>query len=104
MSDVYQELRTHFEGVDTAEVNTGKGSQGIKRGKKMFAMFYKGDLLVQLPKERVVEVVDSGEALPFDPGTGKTSKDRVLIPAQKKDTWIAFCEESLENAIKLAKG
>ncbi len=94
MHDPYAELREHFSNVDDVVVNTGRGAQGIKYGGKMFAMFHKGQLLVKLPPKRVQEVINSGEGLAHDPGTGKPMKNRVLIPDSKKDTWVAFCEES----------
>jgi hypothetical protein len=98
MSDPYEQLRTHFSNVEDVTVNAGTGSQGIKFGKKMFVMFHKGQLLVQLPPDRVSELIASGEALPHDPGTGKPMKDRVLVPDSASDKWIAFCDESLNYA------
>ncbi len=94
MSDPYAELRAHFAQVDGVEVTSGRGAQGIKVGRKMFAMFHKGQLLVKLPPKRVQEVIASGQGLPHDPGTGKPMKNRVLIPDSNKGLWIAFCEES----------
>ncbi len=95
MTDVYAEIKQAFSQIDKAEVNQGKGAQGIKYGGKMFAMFYKGDLTVKLSPQRVSELIESGRALPHDPGTGKPMKDRVLIPASQRDTWIELAEESL---------
>ena len=92
--DIYAEVKTHFAADETVVVNEGRGSQGIKYGKKMFVMFSKGDLLVQLPPSRVEEVVSAGLAELFDPGTGKPMKDRVLVPAKNRKSWIDFCEES----------
>ena len=43
-------------------------------------------------------IVNAGRGLPFDPGTGKVMKNRVLIPASKKRTWIKLCEEAAEAA------
>ena len=94
MSDPYASVKDHFSSVTGVTVNSGKGSQGMKVGTKMFVMFYKGGLIVQLPPARVSELVEAGEVLPFDPGTGKPMKDRVLIPASSSDSWIAFCQES----------
>jgi hypothetical protein len=94
MDDPYAALREHFNNVEGVEVNSGRGSQGMKSGGKMFVMFYKGEILVKLSPERVVDVVESGDGLPFDPGTGKPIKDRVLIPDAKKDLWIQYAEES----------
>ncbi|MBT3271987.1 MAG: hypothetical protein HN368_02440 [Spirochaetales bacterium] len=94
MSDPYSDIKEHFSAVSDVTVNSGKGSQGLKYGKKMFVMFHKGDLLVQFAPERVAELVTSGDAELFDPGTGKPMKDRVRIPVAKKGSWIALCEES----------
>ena len=94
MSDPYAELRQHFSKVEGVEVNAGRGAQGIKLGRKMFAMFHKGQLLVTLDPKRVTEVIASGDGLPHDPGTGKPMKNRVLIPDTNKSLWIAYCEES----------
>ncbi len=99
MKDMYDEIKQHFSKIDDVVVNSGKGSQGIKYGKKMFAMFSKGDLLVQLSPSRVTELVETGEADAFDPGTGKFMKDRVLIPVSKKSSWISLCEESMRYAM-----
>lgn len=95
MPDPYATLKAHFEEVDGVTVNAGRGAQGIKVGKKMFAMFYKGDLLLTLPPARVEELIAAGIGLPYDPGTGKTLKNRVLIPAAKKRRWIKLCEEAV---------
>jgi len=94
MGDPYAEVRAHFDQVAGVEVTSGRGAQGIKRGKKMFVMFHKGQLLVQLSPKRVLEVIASGDGLPHDPGTGKPMKNRVLIPDANKSLWIAYCEES----------
>ncbi|MCB2197950.1 hypothetical protein KQI63_01000 [bacterium] len=94
MSDPYAELRNHFAEHDLIVVNSGRGAQGMKIGTKMFAMFYKGDLVLSFPPLRVQELIESGEGLPFDPGTGKPMKNRVLIPATKIESWISLSEES----------
>ena len=96
MSDLYDVLKAHFEDNPDVELPDARGAQGLKYRGKMFVMFYKGDLTVQLPPERVAAAVEAGEGLPHDPGTGRPMKDRVLIPADRKDLWIRFCEESLE--------
>lgn len=94
--DRYQELKKHFSKSKTVQLPGPKGAQGLKYKGKMFAMFHKGDLLVQLSPERVLEVIKAKRGKAHDPGTGKPMKDRVLIPATKKKSWIGFCEESLE--------
>lgn len=94
MDDPYGEVKEHFAVVPGVTVSAGKGAQGMKVGDKMFVMFYKGGLVVQLPPARVTELVDVGEVLPFDPGTGKPMTDRVLIPSSRSESWISWCEES----------
>jgi hypothetical protein len=57
--------------------------------------------VIKLSPERVKEFIDSGDGLPFDPGTGKPKKDRVLIQASKKDLWIPLSKESKKYVIYL---
>ena len=104
MSDPYEELRAHFASFDDVEVTSGRGAQGIKMGTKMFVMFHKGQLLVKLPPDRVIEVIASGDGQPHDPGTGTPMKNRVLIPDTKKSLWIAYCEESRQYEAGAAGG
>ena len=96
MDDIYALLRKEFSKIANVVVTSGKGAQGIKYNKKMFAMFYKGDLTLQFSPQRVDELTSSGLALPHDPGTGKPLKDRVLVPATNKREWLKLCKESLE--------
>ena len=100
MFDPYPELKEHFSGVNFSGVkgvvvNAGRGAQGMKVGTKMFAMFYKGDLLLTLPPARVEALLAAGHGLPVELGTGKMMKNRVLIPAAKKHLWIELCEEAV---------
>ncbi len=98
MSDIYAEVKAHFDADPEVEVVKGRGAQGMKRGGKMFVMFMKGDLVVKLPELRVKEVIEIGDGEAFDPGTGKPMKNRVLIRAGEQDLWIKYCEESKTHA------
>ncbi len=98
MTDPYASVKAHFENVPGVTVNQGRGAQGLKVGKHMFAMFYKGDLLLTLPPERVEALIAAGGGLPHDPGTGRVLKDRLLIPAAMKPSWIRLCEEAAAAA------
>ncbi len=92
--DPYASVKAHFEKVSGVTVSAGRGAQGLKVGKTMFAMFYKGDLLLTLPPQRVEKLIGGGRGLPFDPGNGKAMANRVLIPVAKKRSWIKLCEEA----------
>lgn len=96
MNDTYDFIKDYFHEIEDAEVNHGKGAQGIKYRGKMFAMFYKGDLTLKFSPERVKSLIESGVAQPHDPGTGKPMKDRVLVPISNKESWIDLTLESLE--------
>lgn len=98
MIDPYASVKEHFAKVAGVTVNAGRGAQGLKVGKKMFAMFSKGDLLLKLPPERVEALIASGRGETYDPGTGTVMKNFVLIPAAKKHSWIKLCEEAREAA------
>ena len=98
MVDVYDEIKAHFAGIDDVLVNEGRGAQGMKYDGKLFAMFYKGHLTLKFSPSRTTELVASGQAEPFDPGTGTPMKDRVLVNADRSDSWIALAEESAQAA------
>jgi hypothetical protein len=51
MTDIYEEIKTHFSTDKDVTVLSGRGAQGIKLDKKLIVMFMKGNLLVKLPKE-----------------------------------------------------
>jgi hypothetical protein len=92
--EIYKILTDHFANDEDVVVNSGKGAHGIKFNKKMFIMFYKGDLVIKLSPERIKQLINSEEGMPFDPGTGKPMKGRVLIRRSKKNLWITLSEES----------
>lgn len=98
MTDPYASVKAHFENMAAVTVNAGRGAQGMKVGGKMFAMFYKGDLLLTLPPKRVETLIAARRGLPFDPGTGKMMKNRLLVPAARKRSWIKLCEEAAAAA------
>ncbi len=98
MTDPYASVKAHFREVAGVTVNEGRGAQGLKVGSKMFAMFYKGDLLLTLPPDRAKALIAAERGLPYDPGTGKVMANRVLIPASKKRSWIGLCEEAAAAA------
>ncbi len=100
MNDVYTALKQSFSQIDIVIVNEGKGAQGIKYAGKMFAMFYKGDLTLKFSPEIVRKLIDSGQGLPHDPGTGKPMEDRILIPATQSETWIDLTKVSLKYVSK----
>ena len=97
--EIYADIKEYFANNSQVEVSSGKGAQGIKYKGKMFIMFYNGDLVIKLPPDRIKELIEAGDGMPFDPGTGKPMKDRMLIPINKKHLWIPLSEESKDYII-----
>ena len=102
--DPFAKVKEHFAKIEDVEVSGPKGAQGIKYNRKMFVMFYKGKpkeskhggIIVQLSPNRVTELIENGEVDPYDPGTGKAMKDRILLPFGTEYKWIEYCLESRE--------
>ncbi len=69
------------------------GSPGLKVGGKVFAMLVKGKLVVKLPKERVENLVGSGEGKYFDPGHGRLMKEWVSIEPSGGN-WLDLASEA----------
>ncbi len=64
----------------------GFGSGALKVKGKIFAMMSsKGEFVVKLPKQRVDELVSSGQGERFDPGHGRLMKEWVVIVAGRAD-------------------
>lgn len=103
--DVYEGLKNHFADDTRVTVNSGTGAQGIKvklkNKDKMIIMFYKGDLLVQMPPATIEELIEKSRGLPYEMKPGLVMKDRILIPAAKKRSWKALCERAIKEAAKL---
>ncbi|MHA1965269.1 MAG: hypothetical protein ACW97G_11860 [Candidatus Thorarchaeota archaeon] len=97
--EFWSKVKEHF--LESSDVQ--KQGEALKTMKKMFAMFSKGNYVVKLPKERVVELIDSGDGLPYDPGNGKIMKEWVIIPEELSAKWIELASEAKKFAKTLAK-
>jgi hypothetical protein len=66
-------------------------------------MLNKERFIVKLPVERVAALIESGEGLPYDAGTGKPLKEWVIISGNGLESWIKFGEEAKAFAQTLSK-
>lgn len=97
--DYWSKVKNHFLKMSDVQ----KQGESLKTRKKMFAMSSKGNYIVKLPKERVEELIFSGEGQPYDPGNGRIMKEWVIIPKKYSDKWINYATEAKEFAKTLAK-
>ena len=78
---------------------TGFGrSEGLRISGKIFAMLVRGELIVKLPKGRVVELSAAGVGHPFDSGKGQLMKEWISVPVKAGRRWPALVEEAREFA------
>ena len=78
-------------GVATAKMF---GALGLGVGGKYFAMFYRGKLVVKLPRPRVEALVTQGYGERFDPGHGRVMKEWVALGLEPEVDWKALADEA----------
>ena len=70
------------------------GGLALRVGKKVFACFYKGKLVLKLPREQVAALVQSGAVQHFDSETSRPAKEWVAIEASRWAEWQSLAEEA----------
>ena len=68
------------------------GSQGLRTGKKFFAIWWQDQLVVKLPPARLTELVEAGQAAPFEPMEGRAMNGWVV--AGDPGQWSGLVEEA----------
>jgi TfoX/Sxy family transcriptional regulator of competence genes len=94
MNNDYAEIcREHL--VDP-EVETSRmfGTDCLKVGGKVFAMEFRGQLVVKLNKDRAAALVAGGQAAVFDPGHGRPMQQWIAVPASSPLSWQALAAEA----------
>jgi TfoX/Sxy family transcriptional regulator of competence genes len=81
-------------GAEGGPVSRGSmfGSQGLRTGKKFFAIWWHEQLVVKLPPARLTELVDAGHGQPFEPMEGRRMNGWILLGARAN--WQALVEEA----------
>ena len=85
----------HREDDRVAE-GTIMGGRCLRVGGEFLALVdFKGSgLVVKLPRERVVELIDAGVGRSFAPA-GKTFKEWLSVPEPNPDLWRSLLEEGI---------
>jgi TfoX/Sxy family transcriptional regulator of competence genes len=70
-------------GAEGGPVSRGSmfGSQGLRTGKKFFAIWWHEQLVLKLPPTRQDELVGAGTAVPFEPMEGRRMNGWVVVDA-----------------------
>ena len=84
-------------GVSVGSEKKGFGSSALQVNNKIFAMLSsKGGFVVKLPKQRVDELIVSGQGERFDPGHGRLMKEWLVADSTAQANWLALAREALE--------
>ena len=85
------------EWLTTKEVEKGTmmGFPCLRVDGKFFASLHRDndDMIIKLPKDRVTELIEAGDAEPFAPN-GRTFKEWARIPTIDEDKWRVYLEEA----------
>jgi len=88
----WQELVERSEGGNVTR-GTMFGSQGLRTGKKYFAIWWQEHLVVKLPPPRLAELVDAGHGQVFEPMPGRAMNGWLLV--QPPAEWDPLVAEAL---------
>jgi hypothetical protein len=88
------DLQRHDPRVKEGTIMNGRC---LRIGKEFLALVdYKGSgLVVKLPRERVAELIESGEGEPFAPA-GKTFREWLSVPTPDRRRWLRLLREGIE--------
>lgn len=104
MVTVSDEIDDEFWDVAEPLIAAGKADEGelmrsrcVRVGKEFLAMpeYRTGDLVVKLPRERVDELIASGDGLAFAPAK-KVFREWVQVPARDEALWKGLLTEGVE--------
>ena len=95
----WQDLVERFEGGDVSR-GTMFGSQGLRTGKKFFAIWWNDQLVVKLPPARLQELMASGEGELFEPMEGRPMNGWLLLRATEWDPLVAEARAHVEAQAK----
>jgi hypothetical protein len=71
------------------------GGNALKVDGRIFAMLVRGTLALKLPRQRVTEMIRSGQAQPYDAGKGRPMKEWLTVPAESHADWLPLAREAL---------
>lgn len=96
----FAHLAQYFAGTEgvtlPGEIPTrGFGSDALRVGGSIFAMYVRGNLVVKLPGDRVDALLAGGQAERFCANRGRPLKEWAVILTDNLAAWIDLAEEAL---------
>src|SRR4051794_7992411 len=81
-------------GVEGGDGTAGKmfGSGGLRPGTNFFAIWWHEQLVVKLPPARLTELVEAGQAQPFEPMEGRRMNGWIVLGDSVG--WLPVVEEA----------
>jgi hypothetical protein len=96
--ELFERLAARFLADPAVTEGTGFGATpGLRVAGRIFAMLGReGELIVKLPKDRVDELVASGDGARFDPrNDGRRMNEWVTVPVRHSPGWQDLADEAL---------
>lgn len=93
----YADLVAVFLGrPNVTQEGKGFGSSALKLDARIFAMLTpRSEFVVKLPRQRVQQLIASGDGAAFDAGKGRPMKEWLVVEASSALDWSAITEEAL---------
>jgi TfoX/Sxy family transcriptional regulator of competence genes len=94
MSQNFAAIRAREAGDPEVSTSRMFGTECLKVKSKVYAMEFKGDLVVKLSKTRAATLVSEGRAQVFDPGHGRPMKQWIAVSPDGGLDWAELVEEA----------
>jgi hypothetical protein len=88
------EALSRLDGVTLGAGRRGFGSDALCVDGRIFAMPRPDALVLKLPRQRVAELVASGDGTPFDAGKGRPMKEWVIVGLPAAEQWLHLAQEA----------
>jgi hypothetical protein len=87
---------TARDGVALGSGRRGFGSDALTVFGRIFAMVSGSRLVLKLPANRVAELIELGDGVPFDAGKGRPMREWVALTEQSSRRWSTLAAEACQ--------
>ena len=99
---VWERIQAEELALPGVTSGTGFGrNEGLRVSGKIFAIRLEDGVVVKLPRERVEELVGSGDGRVWGPGHGRVMKEWVALSSSAASQWAALVAEAREFVVSL---